>query len=244
MPEGPDREDAVELELTTGGLAFRLKGRARPLHRIHAIVWLRKQRVRLQPFLEEGQRGEFDRGTVRIESADGHVSIRHEARPDSRKLRWDDLDLLYFVGYALWNYVAVPHILLDLPHHELSGSTPGGNGLKRISVTFPEDIHTHSREQVFHIDGQERIRRHDYTAEVFGRWAQAAHFGKDHQAIGETWLATRRRVVPRLGRIVLPGPLLVWIELGDLQKISASWRQPDRRQPLRHPGGGVRPPGS
>jgi hypothetical protein len=51
---------------------------------------------------------------VWIESRDGEViAERHDPRAvfgGRRNLWWDDLDLLYFGGYALWGYLCAPFI--------------------------------------------------------------------------------------------------------------------------------------
>ena len=57
----------------------------------------------------------FERGAVRIET-DGRRVLAHrlDPRSDLRSLRhrlwWDELDLLYFSGSALWTYMATPFI--------------------------------------------------------------------------------------------------------------------------------------
>jgi hypothetical protein len=43
-----------------------------------------------------------------------------------------------------------------------------GHVWRVITVTFPAEIHTHSRRQVFYVGDDGLIRRHDYTAEEFG----------------------------------------------------------------------------
>jgi hypothetical protein len=84
-----------------------------------------------------------------------------------------------------------------------------------LAVTFPEHVHTHSREQVFYIDANDAlIRRHDYTAEPIGGWAKAAHYSLDHQSFDGLVVPIRRRVYPRKPNNQRRArPLLVWIEV-------------------------------
>ncbi len=63
--------------------------------------------------------------------------------------RWDPLNLAYFNGYAMWTYHALP-FLIGEPHYELEAIAPvllEGRELRGLLVRFPENIHTHTREQ-------------------------------------------------------------------------------------------------
>ena len=80
-------------------------------------------------------------------------------------------------------------------------------------ATFPPELPTHCRHQIFHLADDGRIARLDYTAEVFGPWARAANHCLTHEWVDGLLFATRRRVVPRR----LPGPPLVTIAISDLR---------------------------
>jgi hypothetical protein len=72
--------------------------------------------------------------------------------------------------------------------------------------------------QTFYVDSSGLIRRHDYTAEVVGGWARAAHYLSEHRQVDGLTFPTRRRVRPIGARNrALPGPTLVWIELDALR---------------------------
>jgi len=81
-------------------------------------------------------------------------------------------------------------------------------------VRFPADFPTHCPEQVFYVDGDGRLRRHDYTAEVIGPYARAAHYSEDHRWVDGLLFPHRRRVYPRRrdGR-ALGFPTLIWIDI-------------------------------
>ena len=90
-----------------------------------------------------------------------------------------------------------------------------GEQWRRLEVTFPSAIHTHSQRQTFYVDDAGLIRRHDYIAYPIGRWARAAHYCGDHRAFAGLVMPTHRWVLPRgpFGRS-LPGPILIdgWID--------------------------------
>jgi hypothetical protein len=158
----------------------------------------------LSPYPKPGQRGVFDRGAARIETEEGEVlSERANPRAEIRSLRrnfwWDNLDLLYFAGYALWNYMSAP-FMFTRPGFELTEREAweeNGERWRGVHVVFPDDIPTHSREQDFYFDEKGLLRRLDYTAEVFGSWAKAAHYCWDHEEFSGLIVPTRRKAVPR-----------------------------------------------
>jgi hypothetical protein len=119
----------------------------------------------------------------------------------------------------MWTYVSTPFVFArqDYALRELEPWQEGGQSWRRLAVTFPDGVHTHSREQVFYIDADGLIRRHDYTAEPFGGWAKAVHYCLEHRTFDGLVVPTRRRVYPRR-RDNRPrsGPLLVWVEAGDV----------------------------
>ncbi|MDX1386091.1 MAG: hypothetical protein R3257_00775, partial [bacterium] len=68
---------------------------------------------------------------------------------------------------------------------------------RRLEAVFPDSFPTHSPRQVFYFDEQGFIVRHDYTARVFGDWAQGAHYSYDLKKVQGFTFPTRRRVWPR-----------------------------------------------
>jgi hypothetical protein len=223
------RIDEVVLDVRSGGFAPLVKGRRREIARYRGRFSTREPRAVLDPYPRPGQRGLFERDEVRIESEDGRVL---ERRPDPRsrfglrrKLWWDHLDMLHFAGYAMWNYACAPFLLAGegFESREIEPWDEDGERWRRLAVRFPPTIPTHSREQVFHFDASGRLRRHDYTAEVFGGWAKAAHYCDEHREFGGIVFPTRRRVYPRSrsGR-PRPVPLLVRIDIDSAELVACA----------------------
>jgi hypothetical protein len=179
-------------------------------------------------FPQDNQRVVFDRGDVRIETRDGElIKSRRNARAAfaglgslRRYLRWDALDAAYFAGYAWWNYLLSPMLLTREGVTIAEGDTwlESGEQWRRLEVSFPPDIHTHSPRQTFYIDGAGLIRRHDYVAEPIGSWARAAHYCTDHRRFAGLVFPTRRRVRPRgPGGRSLPHPVLVALDIDQIE---------------------------
>jgi hypothetical protein len=144
-----------------------------------------------------GETGLFEAGLVAL----GHSSPS-EHRGTFRGLhkwqRWSALDALYFFGYALTHYHAVPFTLVDAELRDVD--------LRRraLTVAFPSTVHTHCALQTFYFDEDGLIVRHDYVTDIVGAWARAAHLWCDYVTVDGFPIATHRRVFARMGRRPLP----------------------------------------
>ena len=204
---GLDRWHAVDemvLMASVRGASLSAKHQGKAIRDLQAHVSPRRQQVVFAPYPRAGKRGVFEGGAVRIESDGGGVlAERSDARSAFRGLRhqlwWDKLDVLYFCGYALWTYLTIPFVLIQ-PGFEVRDLEPweeDGETWQRIGVRFPSEIHTHCREQILYFDQRGLVRRHDYTSEVFGAWAKAAHYSFEHRSFDGVVVPTRRRVFLR-----------------------------------------------
>jgi hypothetical protein len=182
--------EGLELRYRAGGLAFASKMRGLAMKPWHAQVRLDHPHTVLEDYPRAGERGVLDGGTVRIgESA--RENARAAFRSPRRLVRWDDLDLLYFSGYAIWGYATFPF------HLTLPGVETEQTGDRALRVRYPADWPVHSREQDFHFDERGLLVRNDYTAEVIGSWARAVHLTLEHRTFDGLTFGTRRRVHPR-----------------------------------------------
>ncbi len=218
----------ITAQVHSGGFLIRTRVPGNRFADYKLTVQVTEPRVVIDPFPRDGQRGVFDCGEARIENGAGEV-LASRMDPRSafsgrsglrRNLRWDALDSTYFAGYAMWNYLTTPYLLTrgDLELREGEPWDEQGESWRRLEVTFPASLDTHSRHQTFYFDAGGLLRRHDYVAEVVGGWARAAHHCADHAQAGGLVFPTRRRVRPiRPGNRSLPFPTMVWIELADLR---------------------------
>ena len=207
--------ESLDADISADGALFRLKGRP-ALHHQRVRVSTREPRAWFDDYPEPGSTGEFDGDAeVRIRDADGKM-VRRRGRPRSafpgvrRLLWWDDLDFLYFSGYALWNYLTTPFLfmrpgfdLTELPVRRTDAVR------RRLRVAFPADVPTHSRIQDFYFDEELRLIRLDYTADIIGWWARGAHVCREHRTFDGIVVPTRRRVTPRARGRPLAGPTIV-----------------------------------
>lgn len=213
------RVAALHFDFSSGGLAFSSHLQGRALRGLGATVWPQARQVILTDFGGTGWQGHWTPDQVWLQDPSGQRVAEREgprrqfARFD-RNFRWDRLDILYFAGYALWNYLGFPFLLETPGVTLLDGRAPAGDTPGRLVVRFDASVPTHSALQTFHVDGRGHLLRHDYTADVIGRWARAANLCLESQEVEGLRVYTRRRVYPRLGvKRVLSFPLLVWIQL-------------------------------
>jgi hypothetical protein len=121
----------------------------------------------IEPIDRRGRLGILDGHDVRLETPSGEiVSERPDARSYFRRVRrrylyWDTLDLTYFVGYAVWNYLTLPALLLrdDVEWREVAEGV--------LEAAFPPELPTHGRRQRHTFDRETGLLvRYDYNPEV------------------------------------------------------------------------------
>ena len=229
---GRDRWDAARMirgRVRTGGLLVRTRFPGNRFADGRMEVGVGQPVGRAWPFPHDDRRCVFDHGQVRIETLDGRVLARRDdprarffGRAGLRRnLRWDALDATYFAGYAWWNYLNVPYLFLrdDVAVHEIEPwHEPATGTWRRLAARFGPAVDTHCERQVFYYDSGLRLRRHDYTAEVVGGWARAAHLCDDHVEVDGLVFPTRRWVLPTGPRNrPLPFPTLVSLSLSEIE---------------------------
>lgn len=195
--------DSIEIEMSASGFLFTAKG-VPPLSHVRMTLCTTRPEVSIHDYPAPGQTTRSI-GDERVEIVDEHGNVLQERthpREAFRRLRrffrWDTLDFAYFSGYAMWGYMTAPFLFLHEGFEVAVASDSGIDGYTRLTVRFPETIPAHCACQDFYFDKEQRLYRLDYTAEVVGSWAKAAHFCESYQRFGGLSLPTRRRVYPML----------------------------------------------
>ena len=196
----------LRTQLHVDGLALLLKWQRGALADYTGVVSTKEPHVILEPFSKPEHRGVLQGEAVQIENASGDVIARRSNpragfRSPRRQLWWDDLDLCYFAAYALWGYLNAPFVLArpEFETREIDPWVEDEQSWRGLEVRFPDDIPAHSKVQRYYFDGRGLLRRNDYTAEVFGGWAKAAHYCFDYKEMDGIMVPTRRRAMPRAG---------------------------------------------
>src|SRR3546814_14044537 len=95
----------------------------------------------------------------------------------------------------MWTYLTTP-FLFRLPgftSEEVEPWDENGETWRRLKVTFPEGVPSHSTQQTFYFDQSGLLRRHDYSVEIMGG-TTSANYATDHKAFDGLIRSEERRV--------------------------------------------------
>jgi hypothetical protein len=203
------RISRIEAEMTIGGPFWKLKGQPDLLASETIEADAHTQHLAMTPLS-----GDFERSCVLQVAGDlHHISIREgetdvvESRDDPRQsftgydssTQWDVLQTAYFISYASWTYLTEPFVLAypGVSAREIEPWHEGGQVWRRLAVTFPPSLATHSATQMYYFGDEGLQRRLDYEPVVNGN-AKLAHYTDRHEVFNGFTVPTRRRVHRRL----------------------------------------------
>jgi len=196
--------DAVSARLIQGGGLWVVKGQEGVLADVYARVSLHEERESHHPFGAPNLRSSFTPpGRVAIETTDGKVveeleQPRASFTGHTLETPWTRLQLAYFVGTAMWTYLTQP-FTLALPGFETTELEPwqeNGEEWRRLHVTYPSYLATHSTDQTLYVGADGLFRRHDYDVEISGGIG-GAHYISNYTAVAGIMVPTKRRVFSR-----------------------------------------------
>jgi hypothetical protein len=213
----------VSARLIQGGALWALKGQPGVLDDVVVSASLHEERASHRPFGAADRHSSFTPERVAIETGDGAVvealdQPRASFAGHAPETPWSTLQLAYFVGTAMWTYLTQP-FTFTLPGFETSELEPwdeAGQQWRRLGVTWPSDLATHSTQQTLYFDDDGLLVRHDYDVEISGG-TSAAHYVSDYDDVDGIRLPTKHRIFPRTpdGQS-LAEPLLVSIDLSEI----------------------------
>jgi hypothetical protein len=192
--------DRLSAHLSQGGILWALKGHGGMLDEVDVEIDLKRQWTSHAPFGAPDRRTAVTLQRAVIETTDGAVV---EALDDPRasfagfglETPWSGLQLAYFVGYAMWNYLTLPFALAEpgFAFEELPAWEENGEKWRRVRVTYPGTIATHSRVQTFYVGADFKLRRHDYDVDINGG-TPAVHYFSDYATVDGVNLPTRHLI--------------------------------------------------
>ena len=165
----------------------------------------------------------FEPNRLVMEKRDGTI-IQERDNPEEsfkgqlRETPWDDLHVAYFQGEALWTYLNTPFLYMQkgFETQEIESILVDGEIWRRLKITFPDYIKSHSHEQISCFGPDGLIRRHDYTVDILGG-ATGLNYASEYREVGGIIFPTKRRIYAYEGEYQLvPEPLLVKIDMGEI----------------------------
>jgi hypothetical protein len=214
----------VEADVTLSGLLFLIKRRISPPH-ARITTEVQTPHSTITPVDRDGNTGVLNGFTVSLHSPGGQVMTTRDDASRRDELRhiwhaWDTLDLMYFLGYAFWNYFSLPYALMrdDVDWREVREGV--------LEARFPPDLPVHSRVQRFYFDRNGLLMRNDYWPEFTASRGRVwvANIVLAHKDSNGIPYPSLRRVSPTRGQFGPPAKIvkMVGIEVHNWHLLSAA----------------------
>ena len=205
----------------TGAIWF-VKGQGDALKNVVLTAETTTERLTVE-FPGQDKRAVFEPRRIVIEHMDG-AQIEQRDNPEQsfigqqRDTPWDDIHVIYFVGEALWTYLNVPFLYTQegFVTEEIKPIDVNGEVWRRLQVTFPDYIKSHTRTQISCFGQDGLLRRHDYTVDILGG-ATGLNYASEYRNVSGILIPTQRRIYAFEGDYQpVWDPLLVSIDMGEI----------------------------
>jgi hypothetical protein len=213
---------SVKVAASITGAIWFVKSKGDVLKDVIATIETKKERLTIN-FPGQDKRSIFEPARIVMEKTDGTLI---DARDNPEKsfeghqlsTPWDDLHVAYFSGEALWTYLNTPFLYTQegFATEEISSIQVDGETWRRLKVTFPYRVKSHTREQISCFGPDGLLRRHDYTVDILGG-APGLNYASEYRNVDGIAVPTKRRVYAYEGDYQLvKEPLLVAIDMGEI----------------------------
>ena len=165
---------SITVDASITGAFWHLKGKGDALKDVRFEVDTTRERLTMD-FAGQDKRSVFEPHRVVMQRRDGALI---GARDDPERsfaghqleTPWDDIHLAYFTGEALWTYLNTPFLYTwpGFATEEIAPIEAGGETWRRLKVTFPDHIKSHTRQQISCFGPDGLLRRHDFTIDILG----------------------------------------------------------------------------
>jgi hypothetical protein len=214
---------SVEITASITGAIWHVKSKPDVLKSVVMTADTRSERL-TTVFPGQDKRSSFEPNRVVIERADGTpVQARDdpEASFAGQELDtpWDDIHVAYFSGEALWTYLNTPFLYArdDFATEEIAPVEADGETWRRLEVTFPDTVKSHTRKQIFCFGPDGLLRRHDYTVDILGG-GTGLNYATNYLDVEGIIFPTTRRVYAYTGDYQrVPEPVLVAVDITEVK---------------------------
>jgi hypothetical protein len=210
---------SVKIDVSITGAIWYVKGQPDVLKDIIMVVDTQRERV-TTAFVGQDRTTIFEPDRVVVQGADG-TALEVSDDPEesfvgqTADTPWNAIHVAYFSGEALWTYLNTPFLYTQerFAKEEVASITVEGETWRRLKVTFPDEVKSHTREQIFCFGPDGLLRRHDYSVDVLGG-ATGLNYASEYREVDGLMFPTQRRVYAYEGDYQLvPEPLLVAVDI-------------------------------
>jgi len=213
---------SIQVAASITGAIWFVKGKGDVLKNVVLTADTKTERLAVD-FPGQDKRFLFEPSRVVTQRTDGTLIDARENPEKSfegqqRETPWDDIHVSYFVGEALWTYLNTPFLYTQegFVTEEISSIQVESETWRRLKVTFPDSVKSHTREQISCFGPDGLLRRHDYTVDILGG-ATGLNYAYDYRDVDGIIFPTKRRVYAYEGDYQLvKEPLLVAIDMGEI----------------------------
>jgi hypothetical protein len=181
------------------------------------------EHLTITPFTAPDRRSVFVPGRLTVETLDGElIEVRDD--PEAAFIgqafedSWDALQAAFFSSEALWTYLTSPFLYTypGFQSEEIEPWRENGEEWRRLKVTFPDHIVSHTKTQITHFGPDGLMRRHDYTVDILNGNTGANYVTNYRNFQGIMMPTTRRIYAYDEAMQKIPEPLLVTLDFGAL----------------------------
>jgi hypothetical protein len=213
---------SIKMQASITGAIWYLKGKPDYLKNIVITADARAERV-ITEFPGQDKRSIFQPDRIVMEKIDG-TPIETRGDPEKsfegqqRETPWDDIHVAFFSSEALWTYLTTPFLYTyeGFKTEEIASIQVETETWRRLKVSFPDCVKSHTREQISCFGPDGLLRRHDYTVDILGG-ATGLNYASDYRDVDGIIVPTKRRIYAWEGDYQLvEEPLLVAIDMGEI----------------------------
>jgi hypothetical protein len=213
---------SIKIDVSITGAIWHTKGQPDVLKEIVMVVDTKQERVTTS-FVGQDRRTIFEPGQVVIQGDEGRTERKRRHPEDAFRgqtddTTWDAFQVAYFSGEAIWTYLNTPFLYTQdrFKSDEIDSIQVAGETWRRLRVFFPDEVKSHTREQIFCFGPDGLLRRHDYTVDILNR-ATGLNYASEYRDIDGLMFPTKRRVYSYVRNYELvPEPLLVAVDISQI----------------------------
>src|SRR5262249_42584419 len=168
------RVESVTVAASITGDIWQTKSKPDYLKNVTFNAETKRERVTME-FPGQEKRTVFEPNRVELQRLDGSVLATRDDPEASfqgqeQYTPWDDLDVAYFSGEALYTYMNTPFLCTyeGFYSEEIAPIRVDGEVWRRLKVEFPNTIKSHTKTQIFCFGPDGLLRRHDYKVDILG----------------------------------------------------------------------------